>query len=713
MWKKFISYLIIFSILYSDVASCGGIISLFSEDADNPTHSTRRTHRADISPLVDPTQELGEWEVVSTNDSSGSSLQTCSSTVTSSDSPPKSPLSTPQINDDIPTELNINFEVYATREIQNSQFSNKLSQHNNGSLDEFSDDESPDTSDDRAEKKENSPLKGSRNISSYTQIKTDTEIFLSQDQNVSIGYVSPLSEPARATLTHLKKRLLDGNYAWNEWMTMGVGAGIGAGTAYAMGILYIGGTDFLLEYEELFPYISNGPSYFYYTFGMTLLDAVPRNIDLWYSGLSYLSERGANMGAVVLNGAASSLPALIAPFALITIAKYTIGEEGTLFHNELATEAICFATVLFFDGMAFSMDMLKKMWGSVQKRLEKSALRSCFGRPSLDEILTRKFHDILEGGKRTIGTITDEDVKEQYYTLLNIKDTIVGSGIIDRNNVEAAQAFLSYNYLIDFFSKNHPKAHIEDLEKCETEEIAPHVRSWYDTVTDFINYTSLTLGSPMRLMVLQFIVNDILESIVNAFSKLVIGHHASEETEAILWTASWVIAAVVGFPVQTAFEYKGMKNFTHDFLYHEEPYGHTTRPWVRGFAKFISAVHGLLLTLPIAVLALQVCDKNFHPNWLENPGLDDYRNLIFTTITAFLLPEWAVQTTIFEDSFNRKIVTGLSDFHQYIRGKIWQLEPSVDYMRDYLIRFIEKQQDGLKHLHRQVLEKLDEVQDYS
>jgi hypothetical protein len=156
-----------------------------------------------------------------------------------------------------------------------------------------------------------------------------------------------------------------------------------------------------------------------------------------------------------------------------------------------------------------------------------------------------------------------------------------------------------------------------------------------------------------------------------------------------------------------------MHDFAYDFVRHEEPNGHASHFGGRVFGKVVSSLHGLVITAPLGILTLQVCDDILGNNWiLGYPEFDFYHYLMIASITCYLLPKWMGFTTDFERVFNRKHITRCTDIHnRFTREKVWNLGPRDDYRIDRLIRFIEKQQDSLDHLHPAILWKIEELLD--
>ncbi|MBA3814712.1 MAG: hypothetical protein H0X26_09600 [Alphaproteobacteria bacterium] len=578
-----------------------------------------------------------------------------------------------------------------------------------------------------------------------------------------------------------KTDLLEIVNIWEKGVAMLVGAGIGGGTAYGIAQLWTDGiANFASDYDERFWVLLNSTSLFNYILAASLFDAAVRNAVYGKKALSSLSKRGANMWDVVSLGALSILPSLIAPFALISAnLEWMDGETVVSFHETRVKQMLIFSPFLYLDSLAFSMDMASEMKANVKKWMETSVNKwaetsgSCFAPlvsklvlyvspPSEEEMRKKRFNKKLDTLIHHLPSLSDEKMREIYDTIQSVKTTIA-TELPELENLEAGVKFLTYRYVLSLgndlekmkqFSHELQEKDI-DIDALNQEvkpqslvELADNVqllssvpllpeddkeknslpkKPWYEIyekVTEGVNYASLLIGSPIRLITLKYIVQEIFKAIIYATPE------AEVSTAVIVF--SWIIALVAGFPMQTGFEYKGMKNFAEmiwDTAYH----GHESYPWARRGVKLYSVLQGLILTSPIGILALQACTEQFGDDWVTNPDFTIYKWMTFISIFSYLIPEWAVQTTLVEDSYNQKILTGAIDggnqyilpgYNQCILPSLNQhiqplasnyidplksIHPTRAYQQDWLIRFIKKQKENMDNLHPQILFELEKL----
>lgn len=518
-------------------------------------------------------------------------------------------------------------------------------------------------------------------------------------------------------LTYLKQQLFAGKITWEEWMPTVMGLCIGIGTSYAVGTIFTAEIDYLSRYPETWPYLTEEFPLFVYAVAFTLLDAIPRNIELWKSWVSSLASRTVHMGCVALNGTLSFLPSLTTAFALITMELDSIKESDKTITQSDRDYMLAGAFFLYLDNQAFNMNMLKDIWTDVKEWAETSSsrlARSISGKilywfpPSPEDKIQARFHQQFDIFKHLLPHMKNNQVRTVYQEIFNAEQKLKGAfPTLEENQLEVAQALLLLQYPPNLATASRiPEdlnLQIGDIETMEDMGgKTSHVRTWYDTIVDGVSYSSLIFGSPIRLMVLKFIIKEMADAIFGQF--------VSETGEKVLEATSWFLAATVGFPIQTAFEYKAMKNLAYDFIKHEEPNAHTSHPVARVSAKVVSAIHGLVLVSAITMLILQVCDEIIGNDWITYaPEFTWLQYITISSIICYLIPEWAVQTTAVEDSYNRKIVTGCVDIHNRYTRRVWGSEPTIDYQRDRLMRFAETGQEALNHLPSSVLFKLDEM----
>ncbi len=147
---------------------------------------------------------------------------------------------------------------------------------------------------------------------------------------------------------------------------------------------------------------------------------------------------------------------------------------------------------------------------------------------------------------------------------------------LSNNELKTAHSFFVVRYLLSLADS--------------VEEAHEKVRSWVDAITDTITWGSLTLGSPMRFLILEFIVEQFTGLFCPPLVSQIFG---------------WMGAAI-GFPFQSLLEYTAMKTFFHKFLGSDPTDGHASHPKARGIAKGLAFLQGGAMTAPLAVLCLQV-----------------------------------------------------------------------------------------------------------
>lgn len=566
-----------------------------------------------------------------------------------------------------------------------------------------------------------------------------------KQQSLGQGIFDELPEGFYSKLTFLKKRLQSGKISWEQWASLLIGGGIGVGTAYAFGEVFNGGTNYLDKYPQTWPYTPDPDVIFGVAVAFTLLDAIPRNIELWKTWFSTLSSRTAHMGSVALNGGLSFLPSLTTAFALINLELDFYKETHQKIPQKDKEIMLFGAFFLYLDSQAFNMNMLKDIWEDTKEWAETSSSRFArfisgkilywFPSSPEDKIQTwgqQKMREFKQG----VSSLTETQVREVYKKISEAEEKVKQTfPNLTEEEQEAAQALLLLHFPLIFLKTNAlPPANdssiltleinesdegenpfkvesslplilasqLEDSEKMEGVILHAKPQTWYDTITEWGSRGLLLAGSPMRLMVLKFILGEMGDAIF--------GQYVSKP---VIEIASWGIAALVGFPIQTAFEYKALKNLSHDFVKHEEPNGHSSCMPARITAKAIAGLYGLLLTSAICLLTFQVCDTIIGNDWITySPEFTWAQYFMIGSIICYLIPEWAVQTTSLEDSYNRKIVSGIMDVHnRYTRRVWWNEDPTLPYQRDALIQFAEKGDESFNHLPSSVLFKLQEMKD--
>ncbi len=503
--------------------------------------------------------------------------------------------------------------------------------------------------------------------------------------------VIPLSPPdeftpeAQVKLRHIKTQDIDGQLLKKQLAAMIGGSVIGLVLTEALVPIYSGslvymrdkhGWTFLNEFEEG----SLGYGLTAYIITTLLFDAIPRNASLWKKAASYLTEEAIEKGRLIWTGLASLLPSGLEPSYLIAFELYAMHKMGVKgLNNQFAIAMMVFSPFLLIDSFGYNYNVLWGMWDDfkvwteasksvlVQRLFPKAAYsKSSFYEDNIKNIAT-DFWKRLDTTCKSLGKVPKDLLEIIYNTIYHGKDELRQKLTdLTEQQLESAQSFFMMRYLLSLGDEITGAKHT--------------VKSWYETITDGINYTCLTIGSPIRFLVLEVI----FENFFGLFSPKLVSQ-----------VFGWV-CATVGFPFQTLLEYQATKTFFRDFIRHDDPQGHSSHPHWRGAAKTASIVQGIVFTLPLAVLSLEAVTL-----WLGSPWW-------MTMGGFFLFSEFTSQVTNFHNSYSRKVVTTGTDLHNRFTRRKFGKEPRDDYKRDRLIRLARAFQGRLKTLDPDILLKLEE-----
>lgn len=786
MCKKILSYFIVFSILHSNAAWCGSFGSKFGIGSDEEAGERRPLTPPKGSPSGTPPKDSGlssiefqDWTFVN-----GGSTTTTATTTTSSDAKRTSS----DEDGEIPEHLQINFEDVSLHDNDRDQ----------GGLVLLSDTDTEGQIESDGESLNFQKSNGSANLPRVYQpadgliitsvkmkVAGDSDTWQKVDfietKNTTVPKLVPdwckaphvetdeeavdgldyllnlkdLDEELTLEVVPLTKleQLLDDFpkgarntlrdlVGWEKYIAMGIGAGIGGGTAYGTaGVFTQSIVHLASEYNNDFINLLNGGYLFKGVAAATACDAIFRNGHYGKMILSYLSRQDANMGYVLAIGTVSFLPSLITPFALISADLEWMDWNAIVgLDNEIAREMLIFSPFLYLDSLAFNMDMASEIWTNMKKWAEISQSFSAHqvrkilpsNPPTPEEMTKRDIHQKFDRIVRHLPNMTDEEVKERYEVLYNAKSTIADElSELDPENREAALAFLTLYYLLEWETELAPE------EKTQQKTTSPHTKlqdtqaddlcdlldetltkaqgspllcedqdgegksltqSWHETYkmgTEWLTRGVLVIGTPARLVTLTFIAHDILNAIF--------GPAISEESK---WGCAWPIGSF-GFSIQTALEYKGMKNFAQ-MWWNKKYEGHESHPWVRKAAKLCSTGYGFFLaSFAVGVLALQSWSAQYGEDWLENEDEDAIikKWMTIASIIAYVLPEGAVLATLTEHFLNHILVSGSINIY----NGLWAKGLSRKSQQDWLICFVKEQQGKVQHLSPDVLDKLNEL----
>lgn len=457
---------------------------------------------------------------------------------------------------------------------------------------------------------------------------------------------------------------IQGKISKKQWFTIAGGILVGVGTAVAMAPLYDGGLFYLADaYGKKIFYDFEGSETLrtLITF-LTAFDAIPRNAILWKKAVTYFTEQSVDKSRIALTLLASFLPSLLEPSFLATSELYMMHEsEISGLDNEFAIWMFTLCPILLADAWAFNYDLVWESWDEfLGPNLRSPSLWS-------KAPLRYKYSKALDKLSGYVFRMHEDDpyIEDLYSTISSLKtDLQAECPEIEDENVEAAQSFFLIRHLLS----------LEDKLK-NTQEL---VKSWYETITEKLTYGILISGSFVRFLALRLAIETFFELILSEDITRVCGLGGS----------------TLGFPLLTMFEYKGLKNFFTDFLWHKNPHAHGSHPYFRGAEKTLSAAVGLLFVMPLLVLSVQASDRWFEGQlWVKLLSI------------PYLFAEFTAQTTSFNDSYNKKIGTGITTVYN---DKIRKEGPMNTHKKDVVLEMIENMKKRISTLPTSVLEVLEQ-----
>ncbi len=476
----------------------------------------------------------------------------------------------------------------------------------------------------------------------------------------------------KVQLKRYKHQTIDDKSTWGQrlgkWI---IGPIIGTGTGYAMGPVYMGGFLYLNNPIPITKQLLGGPFGFaldYYVMASSGADAIPQNAHLWKRAIAYLSQESQEMKRVVLTALGCILPSCVEPVYLITAELHVmqaLGQHG--WDNSSVAYMVALCPFLFATNFATNFDTAWKGWDE--------DLKESFGK--LKSYLSRGFfHQVRESQPKPQVTIERECLETKLHNLNKLLfhappeqiDRIYEAySQIKAGNIETPPDLKPQD--LPFYQAAGALSLFFSLGD-QVEEGQKQIKSLYETLTDTLTNSCLVLGSPARLLVLQFIGETIFGLFCPKIATKVLG---------------WLFA-IVGFPFQTGLEYKGMKNFFRDFIWEEEPNGHSSHPKVRITDKAFILLQSLIYILPLFVMCMQTSAE-----WsLGSEYLIGY--------IPFLIPEFATQATNFNGTYNRQIVTAGTNVHNGVTRKKLGYQPRTDWKKDRLIRLVQSSQEDVRSM---------------
>ena len=540
-----------------------------------------------------------------------------------------------------------------------------------------------------------------------------------QEKSIVLVSLEDLSPVAKAQLRSFKRQDFDERDLWKQRMAKVGGGFVGLGLAWAIGQAYFlsldevyavvnygdeyftpDGLPIILLQEKYFRYIFCGDIFdldstysivlftsLLYVPTAILFDAIPRNAGLWKKAINYLIEAGGSSlqkaWCILLIVFAVILPSLTEPmYFLSPNLQFFERDKNAINYGypDAVRDLVIFGTIygsfLFFDSLSSNADMLWGMgdgfreWASTtQSSLARRLLPQVLQhRSTSEEEPTRQdFQRRLDNTRRRLYQLPEDQIDIVYNVIYSSKEKLQEQfPDFEPELLETAQYFFVTRYLLSLGE--------------ETEEVKTKVQSRYKTLTDNFTYGCLILGSPFRYLVLENIVETILRLFCPSMVSQVLG---------------W-IGATIAFPFQTALEYQGMKSLFCDFLWHENPHGHSSYVGWRILTKILCLAQAAIFTVPIIALGLDT--------------KEDWSLSILWLISAipFFIPESAIQANNFNNTYNRTIMTGILDFHNHYTRRLFGCEPTSPSKRDRLIRLVEKNRDRIASLDPLILHHLKE-----
>jgi len=518
---------------------------------------------------------------------------------------------------------------------------------------------------------------------------------LEEGQKSAILIFTELTEAGKQKLAHLKRTLIDGYETCGEIAAKISGIIIGLGVCYFMGPVFNGSLDFLKDtykWPWLVNYIQSG-SFFedpaLYYFPLTLsFDSIPRNVSFWKEFVADLRNGEVSKARALWTSIFSFLPSFTEPVYLILFELYAMniaGVEG--FNNGFALTAVIGCPFLFIDSWAsnyttlFEFERDIETWSRTSSLPLAHHLKRLFPPPSEKNILQDTFHTqldqtckylfFLDEDDKTLDTIYDNIFNSRDKILPELSKQTEKEVNLSVSELDSLEKFLVIRYLLS-------------LSKEEVEN-QKSLNRWYAKITDWINYGCLAVGSPMRLLVLELIFETCWGLITPKGASQVLG---------------WFFA-VIGFPFQTALEYKGINRFFRDFLQDEDPHSYTSHTWARVVSKVVCGVQGSgLASVLMGVLILQA--------WLTWFKPETWPVMVVTGI-PFFFGELTTQINQFNGTYNKKDVSKFAEIHNLKTRKCFGKEPTRAFKRDRLVQLTKDVQGQLISLPLDVLRKLSEI----
>ncbi|MDP4193338.1 MAG: hypothetical protein Q8858_17370, partial [Bacteroidota bacterium] len=506
----------------------------------------------------------------------------------------------------------------------------------------------------------------------------DSSIVTLEDEGsiVQTSFFDDFPPEDKAMLIRIAQQDLEGKTTCAQKWAIGGAVLISGGFAVAMWPLFNGGLVYLRDVYKwpilTYYFKSNGYGAVPYIMLSALCDAFPRNLTALKKAAKYVEEERINKWRVGLTGVASIFPSLQKASCLILFELYLMNRTDTHgWENQFAGAMLGLGPFLLTDSLISNYHTLWGLGDDMEEWVATSS--SPFAKrlypyvinPQLfsEKDTLKELHlNRLASFRHSLYQRSPEDINEIYDAILNARSHIQRDlPELDADNLDAAHAFSLLRYLIwagDEKSMEKPKKLISNIEN--------------NTIG-----LVLSTGSPFRLLASQLFWETACSLVCSPTVAKGLG---------------WGIGGIA-FLVQTLLEYKGMKNYIHNYIGNEDE---ETQSYLtlRGSLKALCSFQGFMFTTVLAALCVQVCDRWFPNLWYLIGAI------------PYVLAEYAVLTNSYNNTYNKQGGTAALDVHNQWTLKKLGKKPTVDYKREYILRMSKQSEVWLKKLPHFVHEKL-------
>jgi hypothetical protein len=510
----------------------------------------------------------------------------------------------------------------------------------------------------------------------------DSSIVTLEDEGAllpKISFFDDFPPEDKAMLIRIAQQDLEGKLTPAQKKVIALAFFLSAGFSVAMWPLFNGGLIYIRD-------VYKWPAVTYITLQLagllgiyiipsTFFDAFPRNLTALKKAATYLEEEKINKWRVGLTAVASVFPSLQKVGCLILFELYLMNRTHTHgWNNQFVGAMLGLGPFLFTDSAIANYKTLWELgddmegWVATSSSLPARWLYPYVIDPPLlsEKDILKGFHlNRLASFRHTLSQRSPEDINEIYASILNARNhTQRDLPELDGDTLDAAQAFFLLRYLLvsgDEKGMERPKTIVSSKE---------------DKTIGLI----LTTGTPFRLLASQLLWE-------TAFSLVF--------SPPVAKGLGWFFGTLAAF-IQTGLEYKGMKNYSHNYIGDEDE---DTQCYLglRATLKAVCSFQGFMFTTILAALCVQVCDRWFPNLWYLIGAI------------PYVLAEYAILTNSYNNTYNKQGGTVAIDIHNQWTKKKLRKEPSVDYKCEYILRMSKKAEVWLKKLPHFAHEKLQET----